>query len=97
MKKLFCGAPDFEREIAALFERPGYPPEIERNVAAILDDVAARGDAAVYYIVLNSYYLFISQFAPSSQRRRLRCQALRCQKAKERRLKILGQTAFRVL
>ena len=47
MKKLFCGAPDFERGIAALFERPGYPPEIEKNVAAILDDVAARGDAAL--------------------------------------------------
>ena len=47
MKKLSSSMSGFEQEIAALFERPGYPPEIEKNVAAILDGVAARGDAAL--------------------------------------------------
>ena len=30
-----------------LFSRPGYPPEIEKNVAEILENVRTRGDAAL--------------------------------------------------
>ena len=30
-----------------LFQRPGYPPEIERSVAEILENVRTRGDQAL--------------------------------------------------
>ena len=33
--------------LQALFERPGYPPEIERSVAEILENVRTRGDQAL--------------------------------------------------
>ncbi len=46
--RLDAGAPDFEAEFTALLAAPRGPDEdVEATVAAILADVAARGDAAV--------------------------------------------------
>ena len=47
MKKLYYNAPGFEEELRALADRPGYPPEIESQVAAIIEDVRKEGDAAI--------------------------------------------------
>ncbi len=47
MKKIRSASPDFEKELAVLYDRPGYPPEIEEGVAEIISDVRARGDEAL--------------------------------------------------
>ena len=47
MKKLYYDSPGFENELRALADRPGYPPEIEPQVAAIIDDVRREGNAAL--------------------------------------------------
>ena len=47
MKKLYYDAPGFEEELRALADRPGYPPEIESQVAAIIEDVRKEGDDAI--------------------------------------------------
>ena len=47
MKRLVFGAPDFERELQALYSRPPFPPEAEKSAAAIIADIRKRGDAAV--------------------------------------------------
>ena len=47
MKKLYYDSPGFENELRALTDRPGYPPEIEPQVAAIIDDVRREGNAAL--------------------------------------------------
>lgn len=47
MKKLYYDAPGFEEALRALADRPGYPPEIEEKVAAIIADVGRDGDAAI--------------------------------------------------
>lgn len=47
MKKLYYDSPGFEKELRALADRPGYPPEIESQVASIIEDVRREGDAAL--------------------------------------------------
>ncbi len=47
MKKLYYDAPGFEEALRALADRPGYPPEIEEKVAAIIADVRKDGDRAI--------------------------------------------------
>jgi len=47
MKKLYCGEPGFETEIARLFGRPAYPPEAEEAARAIIEAVRRDGDAAL--------------------------------------------------
>ncbi len=47
MIRLDSSAKDFAEKIQPLCNRPGYPPEIEAQVAQILDDVRKRGDAAL--------------------------------------------------
>ncbi len=47
MKKLYSGQPGFEEELGALYNRPGFPPEIEKQVAAIIAEVEKRGDEAL--------------------------------------------------
>ncbi len=47
MKKIICTADNLNTALTELFNRPGYPPEIEAGVAAILADVRAKGDSAL--------------------------------------------------
>ncbi len=47
MIRIQCGCPEAGKQLEALFGRPAYPPEIEADVAAIIADVRARGDAAL--------------------------------------------------
>ena len=47
MKRLRYGTPEFERETAALYRRPAYPPEAEKSAAEIIAAVRRDGDAAV--------------------------------------------------
>jgi len=47
MKKLYYDAPGFETALKALADRPGYPSEIEANVAAIIAGVQKDGDDAI--------------------------------------------------
>ena len=44
---LDSSAKDFAEKMRPLCERPGYPPEIEVQVAEILNNVRAKGDAAI--------------------------------------------------
>ena len=47
MKRLRYGAPGFEREMAALYRRPAYPPEAEKSAAEIIADIRKNGDSAI--------------------------------------------------
>ena len=47
MKRLRYGTPEFEREMAALYRRPAYPPEAEKSAAEIIADIRKNGDKAV--------------------------------------------------
>ncbi len=47
MKKISFSSPEFEKELSVLYDRPGYPPEIEAGVAEIIANVRARGDEAL--------------------------------------------------
>ena len=47
MKRLSYGTPEFERETAALYRRPAYPPEAEKSAAEIIAAVRKDGDKAV--------------------------------------------------
>ena len=47
MKRLRYGTPEFERETAALYRRPAYPPEAEKSAAEIIADIRKNGDKAV--------------------------------------------------
>lgn len=47
MKPISYLDPDFKSVLAALYDRPGYPPEIESGVAGILAEVRRDGDAAL--------------------------------------------------
>ena len=47
MKRLRYGTPEFERETAALYRRPAYPPEAEKSAAEIIAAVRRDGDKAV--------------------------------------------------
>ena len=47
MIRLDSSAKDFAEKMRPLCERPGYPPEIEVQVAKILADVRDKGDAAL--------------------------------------------------
>ena len=47
MKKIIFGSANYEAELAALYDRPGYPPEIEEQAAAIIAEVRKNGDAAL--------------------------------------------------
>ena len=47
MKRLRYGTPEFEREMAALYRRPAYPPEAERSAAEIIAAIRRDGDKAV--------------------------------------------------
>ena len=47
MIRLDSSAADFSEKIRTLYDRPGYPPEIEVQVAEILINVRSRGDAAL--------------------------------------------------
>lgn len=47
MIRLDSSAADFSEKIRTLYDRPGYPPEIEVQVAEILNNVRSRGDAAL--------------------------------------------------
>ena len=50
--------------LQALFQRPGYPPEIERSVAEILENVRTRGDQALseYALTFDKAELTPDQF-----------------------------------
>lgn len=47
MKKLEYDSSSFETDLAALYNRPGFPPEIEKQAAAIIAEVRRDGDAAL--------------------------------------------------
>ena len=47
MKKIYADEPGFEAALQPLYDRPGYPPEIEAQAAAIIDEVRRDGDAAL--------------------------------------------------
>ena len=47
MKRLVFGAPDFAREMRALYSRPAYPPEAEKSAAEIIAAIRRGGDRAV--------------------------------------------------
>ncbi len=47
MKKLYADEPGFEAGLCPLYDRPGYPPEIEAQAAAIIEEVRRDGDAAL--------------------------------------------------
>lgn len=47
MKKLYFNAPGFREELKALYERPSFPPEIEAQAAAIIEEVKRDGNAAL--------------------------------------------------
>ena len=47
MKRLRYGTPEFEREMAALYRRPAYPPEAENSAAEIIAAIRKDGDKAV--------------------------------------------------
>ena len=47
MKRLRYGTPEFEREMAALYRRPAYPPEAEKSAAEIIAAIRRDGDRAV--------------------------------------------------
>ena len=47
MKKLYYNAPGFEEELRALADSRALRPEIESQVAAIIEDVRKEGDAAI--------------------------------------------------
>ncbi len=47
MKRLRYGSPEFEREMAALYRRPAYPPEAEKSAAEIIAAIRHEGDRAV--------------------------------------------------
>lgn len=52
MFKLDSKQADFEKQLNMLYNRPGYPPEIEKAVGAIIDDVKANGNAALFKYAL---------------------------------------------
>ena len=52
MIRLDSSAKDFAEKMRPLCERPGYPPEIEVQVAEILNNVRARGDEAIVVYAL---------------------------------------------
>ncbi|MBR7128637.1 MAG: histidinol dehydrogenase [Lentisphaeria bacterium] len=52
MFKLDNKQSDFEKSLNMLYNRPGYPPEIEKGVAAIIDDVRTNGNAALFKYAL---------------------------------------------
>ena len=47
MKRLRYGTPEFEKEMAALYRRPAYPPEAEKSAAEIIAAIRKDGDRAV--------------------------------------------------
>lgn len=47
MQVIRCGDADAEARLAAILNRSAFDPATERSVAAILDDVRQRGDAAL--------------------------------------------------
>ena len=47
MKKISWNNSNDQAALQALYDRPGYPPEIEKGVAEILDNVFRRGDQAL--------------------------------------------------
>ena len=47
MFKLDSKQLDFEEQLSLLYNRPGYPPEIEKAVGAIIDDVKSNGNEAL--------------------------------------------------
>jgi len=47
VKRLRYGTPEFEREMAALYRRPAYPPEAEKSAAEIIAAIRRDGDRAV--------------------------------------------------
>ncbi len=47
MKKLYFSEENFEKELEEIYNRPGYPPEIEAGVAEILARVKSDGDQAL--------------------------------------------------
>lgn len=52
MFKLDSKMADFEAKLEPLYNRPGYPPEIEKSVAAIIDDVKNNGNEALFKYAL---------------------------------------------
>lgn len=47
MRIIKSGQKNFEKLMEKLYERPGYPPEIEDSVKAIINGVRKKGDAAL--------------------------------------------------
>ncbi|OGV50234.1 MAG: histidinol dehydrogenase [Lentisphaerae bacterium GWF2_44_16] len=47
MRIIKSGQKNFGKLMESLYERPGYPPEIEDSVKAIINDVRKKGDAAL--------------------------------------------------
>ena len=76
MKKLYYNAPGFEEELRALADRPGYPPEIESQVAAIIEDVRKEDTMktfqiqktvlrhpGIWIIAASSAFVYIAKYA----------------------------------
>lgn len=68
MKILYRNEADFESQLGAMLRRAAFSPEIEEAAAAILDDVAARGDTALveYAARFDHVSLTPEQFAVSA-------------------------------
>ena len=65
MRKLIWNDPGFEDALDRLYQRPGYPPEIEAGVARIIADVRENGDEALarYALQFDRVKLTAAEFA----------------------------------
>ncbi len=48
MNKIDFKDPDFRKRLSALYGRAAFPPEAEKSAAAIIADIRAEGDAALF-------------------------------------------------
>ena len=78
MKRLRYGTPEFEREMAALYRRPAYPPEAERSAAEIIAAIRRDGDKAVaaYAAKFDGVTLSPEEFRVAPEEIRAACRKL---------------------
>ena len=65
MRTLIWNEPGFDAALDRLYQRPGYPPEIETGVARIIADVRENGDEALarYALQFDRVKLTAAEFA----------------------------------
>ena len=65
MRTLIWNEPGFDAALDRLYQRPGYPPEIEAGVARIIADVRENGDEALarYALQFDRVKLTAAEFA----------------------------------